>query len=31
VGSSPEGLRNRVAEERALLGGIIRSANIRIE
>jgi tripartite-type tricarboxylate transporter receptor subunit TctC len=31
VGSSPEGLRNRVTEESALLGGIIRSANIRIE
>lgn len=31
VGSSPEGLRNRVDEERTLLGGIIRSANIQAE
>jgi tripartite-type tricarboxylate transporter receptor subunit TctC len=31
VGSSPEGLRRRVAEESAILGGIIRSANIKTE
>jgi tripartite-type tricarboxylate transporter receptor subunit TctC len=31
VGSSAEGLRTRVSEERAVLGGIIRSANIRGE
>ena len=31
VGSSPEGLRLRVADESAILGGIIRSANIKAE
>ncbi len=31
VGSSPEGLRRRVADESAILGGIIRSANIKTE
>ena len=29
VGSSPEGLRLRVADESAILGGIIKSANIK--
>jgi tripartite-type tricarboxylate transporter receptor subunit TctC len=31
VGSSPEGLRLRVADESAILGGIIKSANIKAE
>lgn len=31
VGSSPEGLRTRVADERAILGGIIQSARIKSE
>jgi len=31
VGSSPEGLRLRVADESTILGGIIRSANIKAE
>ena len=31
VGSSPEGLRLRVADESAILGGIIKSANIKTE
>ena len=31
IGSSPEGLRLRVADESAILGGIIKSANIKTE
>jgi tripartite-type tricarboxylate transporter receptor subunit TctC len=31
IGSSPEGLRLRVADESAILGGIIRSAHIKSE
>jgi len=31
IGSSPEGLRTRVADESAILGGIIKSANIKAE
>jgi tripartite-type tricarboxylate transporter receptor subunit TctC len=31
VGSSPEGLRVRVADESAILGGIIKAANIKSE
>ncbi len=31
VGSSPEGLRLRVTDESAILGGIIKSANIKTE
>ena len=31
VGSSPEGLRLRVTDESAILGGIIKSANIKAE
>ena len=31
VGTSPEGLKTRIAEETALLGNIIQSRNIRIE
>ena len=31
IGSSPEGLRTRVTDESAILGGIINSANIKAE